>query len=67
MGVIDKKLNRRAVLAFGALDLLILIHAAFALLVEFDQKQRLILNGGEQVVLPDEVKHMRSTEAKEVW
>ena len=36
------------------------------LLVEFDEQQRLILHVREQIVLPDEVEHVRAPQAEEV-
>ena len=36
------------------------------LLVEFDKQQRLVLHVREQIVLPDEVEHVRAPQAEEV-
>ena len=35
-------------------------------MVEFDEKQRLILHGGEQIVVPYEIENIRSSKADEI-
>lgn len=37
------------------------------LLVKLNQEERLILNSGKQVIVPDKVEDIRSPEAQEVW
>jgi len=64
--MIRKKLNSSSMSTFGTLNVL-LIHFAFAFLIEFDQQQSLVLDRGEQVMLPDEVEYMRTPQAEEVW
>ena len=63
MDVVDKKRDRRNRVCVDVLALLLPLLAE--LLVKLDEEQRLVLHVGEQVVLADEVEHVRAAQTEE--
>lgn len=64
--MINQKLDSGPMTPFRTFDVLILVDLAFAFPVELDQKQRLVLHRGKQVVFSDEIKNVWPSQSKEV-
>jgi hypothetical protein len=66
MGMIDKELDSSSMTTLCTLHILLFVDFAFSFLIKLYQEQSLILNRREQVMFPNKIKDVRSSESQEV-